>query len=319
MAKLKRTVTSVGALKKTTKKGAYKKARVKNFNKRLNPFTENKTITEAEMTGGAGTSYEIVDPRIYRDVPNDDACTIIMPLPFTSMAHGLYENQMIGNSVFSKYLKMKYLIKFPEYDATSIPPPPALPVGGLPIDFPVSLFMIHGWITLPVGLTGQTTPVASSWTRALMETWVSERVRDYYNERDDVLEWIPKVTSNIKILGKRLLRPNRNKAISLQGRVADLTAGGNATFVAGPLPTVYGTCSWPTFKKVHYTYGSPQIAGETLTDDNLSHSYPNSQWVPFAALYSPNFGDFVEPVAGVSYGTNPIQVSHNTIHYFQDS
>ena len=95
---------------------------------------ETKSRTHAEMSIGseAAQSTTIVDPTVYYNIQNDDAFTYIPPLSWMSMTQGTHEDQMIGTSVFSKYLKLKMSLIYPHgADMSAVPS---------------NQYVVHGWL-----------------------------------------------------------------------------------------------------------------------------------------------------------------------------
>ena len=105
-------------MKKTTKKGAYKKATKQQTANRRRPFVETKTrvlsdvaYLNSDLNGNYSTAYP--DRLQFRDIPVDDAFTFsILPETFTRMNTGLTDNDMIGDDIYSRYVKSKFTFKF---------------------------------------------------------------------------------------------------------------------------------------------------------------------------------------------------------------
>jgi hypothetical protein len=132
-----------GALKKTTRKGAYKQGAKKNFRIRRAPLVETKSRTTEDCVDG--TTF--VNPiTAETSIPKDDAFYNIDIMSFLCMEQGLAESEMIGQSVYSRYIKAKMEFTFPA-DANALLNPYRLTsfmdVLKTPWDYLVSLKVYH--------------------------------------------------------------------------------------------------------------------------------------------------------------------------------
>lgn len=292
---LARTQTQVGALKKTTKKGAYNPAKKNNFQKRRAPFVETKSRTHEEMSQGSQINLPdpsiISDPTAYGRILNDDAFTHLKLYSFTSMTQGLGEEQMIGNSVYSRFLKLKVSFIYPSGDDQ--------------FEVPCNQYLVHGWVKSPMNLTNLTTPVAGNCNRMDIQHYVQQRLQPFFDERADKLRFIPKSNTGIKILSYRKIKNDRNAQFSTENTSV------------GP---VNMSCTWRINRKIAYEQGYPNPAtydSSSPLGPNDAFKYPNNSWLPFALIYNPQF-------ASLPQGTNPgqstvIQVAYNDCHWFSDS
>jgi hypothetical protein len=282
-----------GAMKKTTAAGAYKKSSKKFMMRRRLPFVETKSRTAEEMAIQVADEAVLADPVNFQDVPNDDAITQ-MPLDsFNWMTQGLGEDQMIGLNVFSKYIKQKLQFK--------------LPTGANAINFPCNLYLIHGWLRNPYARTSNTSPTAQSATYVQYNTDITQQLKEFFDEREDKLRFIPKTNNQIKILGYKKLKPNRNHSISPPTQVytqASVPAGFN---IAGAESIINVSLTWKVMRKVNYT------PGVELTN-KLGYFYNNAGWRPFTVLFNPEFAQWTTyPTTGA------IQVASNNCHWYSDS
>lgn len=283
--------TGVGrALVNTTKKGAYRPAKKNNFQKRRAPFVETKSRTHAEMAEGSSTdpNINIGNPLVYSMVKNDDAFTHLRLYSFTSMTRGLGEMQMIGSSVYSRFLKAKVSFLYP--------------TGENQLTVPTNQYLVHGWVKAPMQLTDLTTPVVYNTNRQNIQDYVAQRTMPFFNEREDKLKFIPKSNTGIKILGYRKIKNNKNAEFSTEGAAV------------GP---VNMSCTWRINRKISYEQGYPNPAIVTGLGPNDDFNFVNSSWLPFALIYNPQFGSLPQ-------GQNPdpktvIRVAYNDCHWFSDS
>lgn len=293
-------------LKKTTTRGAYKKNVKKNFQKRRNPFVENKIRNEKEFTSKLDPTRDLTivsnfpDPTNYKYIGVDDAYTTLLPIPFYHMNRGLANNEMIGNNIYAKYLKTK--ISF------------LAPHGANMIDYPTQLYCIHGWVTQPFAATVNTVPTISAAKFTDVRTHVHQYVKEYFDERKDTLDFPQKREQHIKFLGYRKILTNKNKEIPVQGGGAG--SSGNSTF--GALAPINISCKWDIMRKVHYEKGANNTAlGSTSTYPMADFNYPNNSWLPFIVVFQPQFAS----VPGhPSPSVNDLwRVAYNTQMWYSDS
>lgn len=298
-------VRNKGALKKTSKKGAYKPQVKKNFMKRRNPFVENKIRNEREFSNSLAPTRPQVfgnfpDPTNFATLPVDDAFTLILPAPFYSMNRGLNHNEMIGDSIYCKYLKTKLQFLAPE--------------GAHLIDYPTNVYVIHGYCTQPMAATTLTTPQVNNVTYVDMFNHIRHYVKEYYNDRKDTLEFPEKRERHIHFLGKRKLQTDKNSNIPIHGY------GGSAgTSTLGALAPINISCKWDIMKKVHYDSGGNNIAlGDPATYPQADFNYPNLEnKLPFIIIYNPQFAStpgHPSPADGHLW-----KFAHNSQMWYSDS
>lgn len=293
--KLQRQSTYVGKrktgrkyMKKTTKKGAYNKARKNQMAIRRAPFVETKSRTHEDVYLQVNNPSMVIDPTDFNTIPNsnsDGDVQTITSLPILSMlshSQGLGEDEMIGLSVFGKYLKAKLQFKLPD--------------GANSITHPADVYLVHGFVKAPFGRTSFTNPTAQATDRNDVKGWISRHIKDFFDEREDKLRFIPKQNTNLTILGYRKIKPNRNANLGVD-------AIGNAQ---GTFPMINMSCYWPVKRKIYYTPGTSNQA-------NVQFLYPNTQQLPFMAVYNPTAGQFT---AGADYS---LKVAYNDCFWYSDS
>jgi len=156
---LQRTRTTVGGrrnnrrgggyLKKTTQRGAYKKGAKRNFQRRRAPFIETKSKTCEDLV----VQFPgLVDRTEFRT--QDTAVVHMNPHTFTMWHRGMEENEVIGNSCYAKYLKMKVGIRFPQSAFLLNGQNKQIPMT------PQNYELIWGWVPNELGYTGNTNPKA---------------------------------------------------------------------------------------------------------------------------------------------------------------
>lgn len=282
----RRRKANKGNMKKTTTKGAYKPARKNQMMKRRAPFVETKSRIQSEIALGTQIPQS-KDFAVMKEIFN------FLPLhAYTCMEQGLGEDQMIGNSVYSKYLNAKVQIRFP---------------GGQYLisdrHFPMEL--ICGWIPSSLLFSSFTTPPVNAVSPSNISTFITQRIAEYFNARTDRLDFIPKRASNLRITYRRKIKPDLSKST---------VAPANAYDQAGFIPDVMLHPKWTTNKKIQYEEGNTYGDGAGTDRRNF---FPNYSWIPFMVLY--------QPMARGEGGDTPLadascpRLSYNVAHYYSDS
>lgn len=297
-------------LKKTTTKGAYKASTKKNFQKRRAPFVETKqldTLTQC-IRVGIGSDENVQGLRntlLPLELQNASAFNILPIFPYYKNQHGLDEGEVVGSSIYSKYLKSKV-----EFE---------LPSGDNLIRHPAEVYLVHGWVTAPTNATAHTTPSDKNMTMAFYMNHIDDQLQQYFNSRLDKLQVIPKRTSNVKINGYRKLKVRETANLGVNTGQFE---SGLDDILYGAKPLINMTCNWKCMKKLHLTRGENVVHNGFTTE----FRYPNHSWIPFMMVYSPTFQSFTDNIAGPGLkpiyppGVEPkIKVRYNTIHYYSDS
>lgn len=282
--------------KKATKTGRLAKARSRPVKRKVNKramvksraqIVETKSRIQSEITTvGGGT---IPQPKTF--VPINGVFKILPLHAYTFMEQGLAEDQMIGQSLFSKYLNAKVQVRF-QGGANQI------------TDRPYPMELICGWVKAPLAWTSFTSPQVNLALPSDLTGWIVERVSEYFNARTDRLDFIPKRDSTIDITYRKRIRSNQSKNNVMNPNSNSITN-------EGQVPDVLLYPKWKTMKKVFYERGN------TVEASARPNFYPNYSRIPFMIIYSPNY-------AGED-GTQPLQpqeipeVSYNVAHYFTDS
>lgn len=276
-------------MKKTTKKGAYNPARKKQMMIRRAPFVETKSRTHEDVY----TTQQItIDPTEFNIIPNVDTDAnpqTIVNLPVWSIhaaQQGLGEDQMIGLSCYGKYLKAKLQFKLPD--------------GQYSITHPADVYLVHGFIKAPFGRTSFTNPTAQNTTHDDLQGWIKRHLKDFFDEREDKLRFIPRQNTNLRILGYRQVKPNRNANLGVEA------IGNNQ----GTYPMINMSCYWPVKRKLYYSPGKGALPPGTANNQFL---FMNTQHLPFMCVYNPTAAQFT---AGTDYC---LRVAYNDAFWYSDS
>lgn len=338
-------------VKKVTARGAYKKNVKNQMALRRAPIVETKQRVSSDIAtmngfvpgGTAVTDRE--NPLNFRPIVMDDAFTLVPLDSFYRQQRGLEEQNILGNSIFSKFLNTRHEFKFPDGQDITLystqsnnnglePPGTPYQVPNKMIQKPTKLYLVCGWVTqnwnCPLdqetdsqgnALPGQR-PQRDMATQSQLKLYISNQLRPYFDDEYDKLQFRPKETTNIKIEKYVRIKPNHNTAIATQA-LPVTTQGGQAVVDAqGSIPTVRRSWNAKINRKIYFTQG--QDTGYSVDNQNL---YPNDSWLPFCVIYNP---DFAEQVANAKPNSDPkyagrfteiqaIQHRWNDAHYFTDS
>ena len=307
----------------------------KRFVKRLtNPLAENKQITGSELSAYVGVNA--AGGRIFTDMSVAPANQsghrmnttnfIFIPDFCNYQTHGLDENQMTGRSTYQTLCAAKFLFKWPQstmktgvfkYGVT-----PNTDIGGRIPDQAMSYKLYWGFVPYKHMLTGQTTPTGTNVSAVELETVIKNRISDYFDSRQDRIQFIPKKTSTINIIGSKVLSAPQYHL----NRMA-VSGNSNPPNPDGNIPDTLVKIKWPMNRKIHFEPtnnisgdGSSQPAGVPTV------FYRNYDHIPFACVVSWNHNKLPEDD---STATDPDdrfertqrtpQVLINDITYYRDS
>lgn len=254
---------------KTSKRGAYNKNKKSNFQRRRNPFIETKTKSHEELV----TQFGLTDPNKY--VVSNTMHKHINPTSFLMHLPGIGENEVIGQSIYARYLKMKLSVQFPH---------PSVTVGTTPQKVPLSpqrYELIWGFVN-PTMFTPSTNPAVTSATIGDINQFINLKVVEYFNERKDHNRFIPKRNATISIIGRRKVRPDKRFQSSapmttLEGGVT------SADYAIGTVPKYNTTISWPMNRKIHLEK-STNLHPVQSGGNGAGGLYPNYNRLPFATF-----------------------------------
>lgn len=325
------------------KKQAYAPKNKRNFKRMSNPLAENKQLLGSEISATVGLDTQTIPYPILTDysTPPVDYTGVPTGAPGhvmnTSHWHfnpdsalyqtqGLDESQMVGRSVYQTITKAKFLIKWPQ---------PSMPTGilddddemiyGRIPDQPMSYKMYWGTVPIKYLFTDSTSPKAGEANAKTLEQLVNQRVSDYFNARNDRIQFIPKKTSTINIEGSKRLYP---RWVENTGRIPVSHDGGvYEDKLEGSIPDTLVSVKWNTNKKIHFEpstkFGLNQ-AGEAATPANgATVFYRNySGKIPFVVIVSWNHDNL--PVNGSGETDHERtrrcpQILVQDITYFRDS
>ena len=272
MPPLARTRTNVGRPrkaktrgKKITRRGAYRKGQKRNFQRKRAPFVETKSKTLEDLV----VQFPgLVDKTSWYTYDTEHAH--LNPETFFLWHRGMEENEVLGNSCYVKYLKMKINIRFPQPSQSTASGDKQIPM------LPQNYELVWGWIPNELNFTSKTDPKVDEVTQADINSFINHRVVDYFNDQKDKLRFIPKQASTIRIIGRRKVRPNLNRSFTAPPQTIDATVGKD--YAVGTIPDFFTSISWKMGKKLHLQPSTELVGSE-------QGLYPNyGTWLPFCTL-----------------------------------
>lgn len=308
-------------MKKTTRKGAYRKNKVKAMQIRRAPLVETKTRELAEIAAPWGdASQQIANPMVYNPlltstllppgtgnaIPSTGVYSLLTLANFyTQFQVGQRvgvdnEDRMLGHNVFAKYLNVKGIVRFPNMENIQ--------------NFPQSLELIWGWCPA-INATTTTAPAVSGLSPASIYQHITQQVSEYMNAQSDQLRFHPKRDQSCTIVGRRKVRPNIQRQYSAPATTVHHTTGADVN--VGVIPDWKFNVSFKMMRKIHYDRGGviSYIDEHGATIDEQTYNL-NDHRIPFVCFYQPDYG--VINGGYPSADTVPA-VAYNSMFYFTDS
>lgn len=282
--------------KAPTRKGAYKRNNKRKMMNRRAPFIETKSKTTEDLVGQFG-----LNPHIDFFTYNTETVHI-NPDVYHAWQQGLGETQVIGQSIYVKYLKRKMTVRWPQPQFINTFNNKA---GIIPMK-PMSAEVIWGFIPAPMNYTGYTTPTAPNVNMAEINGYINKRVKNYFDERKDKLRFIPKMSSTLRIIGRRKLRPD----LRYQSTAPPNTLVASGTPAAyGSIPDTYLSLQWPMMRKLHLEEATD------LHNGNPGLYSGNYQWLAFCCIFQENW----EEIPEAERAQSSVSVAYNDCIYYSDS
>lgn len=310
-------------LKKTTRRGAYKPARKKQMAIRRAPLVETFKYQSAPE---ANHSLRLSRTIAYNNIMNHAFIAgyrqdLDIPQDGLSTTGGqTYGPTCRGRDVYSKITALKMRFEFPEniHSIRTAYMPPVV---------------YWGWIKKTAFRTNAMTPAPAAITEQFFRDMIDNQLLAQFNEANDRLDFRDRRPSEYKIIGKKTIRPNRNKSIS-QFQNAQTPGGVNVAFphngsdtnplpgghdesmsVLASLPPVFHTCKWNVNRKIGLQR-TTSWTGVTTPE----RFYPADCWVPFCFVFNPSFANQINSASVTGEEDHgQIQVSWNSVHYYTDS
>lgn len=224
---------------------------------------------------------------------------------FIEMFKGVDNDQFIGDTVFSKYISMKLNFTFPQENYS--------------IRTRYRIQLIHGWMTAPLAfpptrLAPDTGPERGTVTMEELIGTIVGRIDPAFNQALDRMQFREKEKRIYKIEGKQWLKCDRDGMIAHPQTTAVLVDGMTAEdYTVGGPPDIFKQLHWKPMREVRYTYSSGGGEGE--------YWYPNESWIPFVAIFTPDYGQIVNHENPTQPPTDEYfpKVEVATCHWYTDS
>jgi len=215
-----------------------------------------------------------------------------------------------GNGIQPRYLKTKLLYQFPG--------------GANAIINPVRLQLVWGFIKKPFLLTQYTTPNRDSVETQELKDIGLHQVEDQFDSFNDQLKFHIKKPSNMVIVGRKWLKPDRRHRIGAPQHTVLNVDGTVDPRSTGAPPQIKETISWKM--------GPQWRLRKTTQESGNVYWYNNEQYVPFWVTYFPDFGEYTQ-ASGNDPGTAPgggedgdpvpeenrIHLTHNSCMWYTDA
>lgn len=303
-------------VRKTSRRGAYKKGKKKQMAFRRAPFVETKRKDDEQVlasgffsgTGALGSMF----PNRTNLTIYDTEHLMLDPYSYLLWSQGLDQAQHIGQAVNLKFTNMKIQVRFPQPSVEYYPgSKQEIP------DLPMNYELIWGWVPAPLQLTGATTPAANVVTIDDIRNHINHRVTDYVNDKKDKLRFIPKKDVTIRIQGRRKITPPLRYSTLHQQLKTTISGDPPVTTaheVIGTIPDVHTEISWKHNNRKIWLEQTGNINGA----GDLVAMYPNYSWLPFCTLVNWNH-DAITVDATHGRKKQCPSVAWNSITYFSDS
>ena len=328
-------------MKKTSKRGAYKNNIKNQMVTRRAPIVETKQRVHSDiatLNGYPAGAENLVNPLNWRTLVVDDAFTNVPLRSWQRISHGFEDYNCIGNNIFSKYLNVKFQLRFPRGEDLTLPsadpndpPGTTYKVPNIMIQAPTKVYLVCGWITESMNypLDNQPSPslpAQSSATQEAIDAYITQQLKPFFDDDEDKLQFRPKQTTNIKIERYVNLTPKLKDAIATQASPKHPTfipdAPGSPTYTQpaiGSIPDVMKSWNQTTNRKIPLTQGT-----NTTFPTDSQNLYPNNSWIPFVVIYNPNYEEQaaaaeVDPATGNFKTVQMMEYRWNDVHYFTDS
>ena len=214
------------------------------------------------------------------------------------------QDHFTGKGIHPRYLKQRFLFKFPE--------------GAQSIINPMRVQLVWGFCKRPAMLTEYTTPTAREVSRRELEDLFKYQVEPDWNSSTDQLAFRTKRPSNYIVTGKKWIKPDRRHRIGLPQ--APSVYGTDA--ILGAPPDILETIQWKMGKEWRL-----EKSNSDEYESDVYH-YNNEQWAPFVVIYNPDYCN-VKQASGSTCGggetgnpvpeVNRIQVQHVSCMWYNDA
>lgn len=215
-----------------------------------------------------------------------------------------------GSGIKPAYLKTKLLYEFPS--------------GAGSIIEPMRLQLVWGFIKKPYLLTQYTTPHRDSVETQELKDIARHQVEDQFDSFNEQLKFHIKKPSNMIVVGRKWLKPDRRHRIGAPQHVVLNVDGSVDPRSTGAPPKIAETISWKM--------GPQWRLRKTTQSSGNVYWYNNEQYIPFWVTYCPDLASIQQadgndaslPPGGGETGDpvpeeNRIQLTHNSCMWYTDA
>ena len=289
------------ARRKTSKKNVRGKKRTKStktYQGRKRFARKRAPMVECKKNTTAVTEFNLTDQSIsYWPAVSS----------FLHMDKGVNQDEFIGDSIFSKYISMKLNFKFPQNEYA--------------IHNRYRVQLIHGWMTAPLAYSATPlntyVPARGSVTKEELANTITARIDPAFNQVTDRMQFRDKEKTIYKVEGKQWLKTDRDGQIAHPQSTAVLVDGMTAEEynIGGP-PDIFKQLHWKPLRKVRLTRSS-----NGPEPSNSEFHYPNESWIPFVAVFTPDYGQITNHATPSQPPTENYfpKVEHCDCHWYSDS
>lgn len=186
------------------------------------------------------------------DLVNNGFVTFL-PKTYTQLENGTSEHNMIGRSIFSKYLTCKTQLST------------ALALGGTT---DVTIESIHGWCKVPMALTPNTAETPADISYGDLVSHVENQLEPLLNQGgiSSQMNFFEK-QEGIKIISRKPY--HRKEDFTIESASSGVMKNAD----------IFRTFQWKPMKKITYELG---VKNTDMAQSNTH--YPNRDWIPFVAF-----------------------------------
>lgn len=236
--------------------------------------------------------FEPQQPLVYKDLSAE--FNIMIPDAWEKQSQGYHDSDVIGTSIFMKYLTAKFHFDFNVNDIVKVP-------------IPIDMRVIIGWCKLPQNIAPQAT--AQAGPPALVKDVVYN-----YNPELHIGNYLKHSLDNpLEGIDRTVFKVDRDFIVSAGPRTAVQGLVANGYVPQYTRKNFYLSHTWRPMKKLklELVTDEPDGNGKFFSPCNK-----DGQWIPFVAIYNKNYLSF--PPEGVDPSRCPKYITKSTA-YFTDS
>lgn len=248
----------------------------------IQPFTETKKLVNGNPTTGL------------LPLTTTSAFTMIAPHSYLFRKQGMEEGQMIGDSVYGRYLGTKLRFIFP--------------AGSNSLFESTKLWVYYVTVHQEMALTKYTSPTmdgASAPSKTQIENHIANQLKEFYDSKQDRMEFNERLTG-FRIDRTHQVKADRNAQLSMPQNASSATTGW------GTVGDQFVNHSWDIKQKLHYQPWNTTEGG----DDSHYLNRPGKAGYKAIVIFNP---DYEHQGEGGGDANRVIKYDYNTCFWFGDS